>query len=78
MQIADLVNHSHLLFVVRYDLDKAAHYVREERDAAEHQENCNKPFHVADGIVVTVADSGESRECIVTADDKFAPVRDVL
>ena len=69
MQVTDLVYKPHLLFIVRYDFNKAAHDVRKECNSTKHQENCNEPFHVTDGIVVTVADSGECRKSVVAADD---------
>ena len=78
MQISHLVYNAHLLFIVCYNLDKAAHDVREKCNSAKHQENCNESFHVANGIVVTIAHSGECGECIVAADDKLAPIRNML
>lgn len=69
VQVADLVYKPHLLFIVRYDLNKAAHDIRKECNSTKHQENCNEPFHIAYRIVVTVSYSGECRECVVAADD---------
>jgi hypothetical protein len=78
VQVTDLVYKPHLLFIVRYDFNKAAHDVREESNSTKHQENCNESFHVTNGIVVTIPDSGECRECVIAADDKFSPIRNIL
>jgi hypothetical protein len=78
VQVADLVYKAHLLFIVRYDFNKAAHDVREESNSTKHQENCNESFHVTNGIVVTIPDSGKCRERVIAADDKFSPIRNIL
>jgi hypothetical protein len=78
VQVSNLVYKPHLLFIVRYDFNKAAHDIREESNSTKHQENCNESFHVTYGIVVTIADSGECRECVIAADDKFSPIRNIL
>jgi hypothetical protein len=69
VQITHLVYNAHLLLIVRYDLNKAAHDIRKKGDATKHQENCNESFHVTNGIIVSVADSSECRECVVAADN---------
>lgn len=78
MQVSNLVYKPHLLFIVRYDFNKAAHDVRKESNSTKHQENCNESFHVANGIIVTIPDSGECRECVIAAYDKFSPIRNIL
>jgi hypothetical protein len=78
VQIADLIYQTHLLSVVCYNFNKAAHNVRKEGNSAQHQKNSYKSFHVADRIEISISDSGQRSERVVATNDQFPPVRYVL
>lgn len=68
MQVARLVNDTHLRLVIADDLDEVAHDVTEEGDAAEHDHHCDDSLHLTDGEVVTIANSAQGGESVVATD----------
>jgi hypothetical protein len=73
IQLPCLVDDSHLLLVVRNDLNETPHDVGEESNPSYHNEHCRDSFPVADRIEITISNCGKGCQDEVAADNQLPP-----
>ena len=74
MEVAALVNDSHILLVVADNLDEVTHDIREEGHSTKHNKTCKYSLPGANWVVVSVANSTQGSQGIVAADNELVGV----
>ena len=71
MKITTLINHTHFLLIIGYNLNKIAHDVWEKGNTSKHNTDSDNSLNITDLVVISISNSRKSGEGKVAADCKF-------